>query len=98
MVIDEALVKKIFRLVRLELEPDEIAEYQEEMSKVLSYFSKMDDVEINETVEEDAVWSLLSTHERDDTVVNTSPEQVESLLRLGASIQGRSFKVPKIID
>ena len=96
MEISEEEVLKIASLGRISLSQEDLPLFQQEFSKVLSYFSKIDQLE--SSFEEDFRTDLLGnpTLEREDKA--SSSQSVERLLETAPSVKGQSFAVPRIFE
>ena len=93
--IDEAQVKKVAKLSRLELTEAEVEEFTEQLSAILDYVEKMNQLDtgnieplahclpINNVFREDCAKESLGT----EKVLANAPDRDESF-----------FKVPKILD
>ncbi len=89
------MVKHISLLSRLELKEDEIEMYQEQLSRILDYIEKLDEVN-TDTVEPTSHVLSLNNVFRDD-VVKPSISREEAL-RNAPDATDKFFRVPKIIE
>lgn len=93
--IDQEQVRKVAKLARLELDEREVEEFSGQLSAILGYFEKMDELDtegveplahclpISNVLRKDVVRESLGT----DAVLANSPQR-----------DGDFFKVPKILD
>ncbi len=95
MKISKEMVKHISLLSRLELKEDEIEMYQEQLSRILDYIEKLNEVN-TDTVEPTSHVLSLNNVFRDD-VVKPSISREEAL-RNAPDATDKFFRVPKIIE
>ena len=93
--IDEAQVRKVAKLSRLDLSDAEVEEFTGQLSAILEYVEKMNELDtegveplahclaISNVLREDRVWESLGT----EAVLANAPQR-----------DGEFFKVPKILD
>jgi aspartyl-tRNA(Asn)/glutamyl-tRNA(Gln) amidotransferase subunit C len=93
--IDEAEVRKVAKLSRLDLSEEEVAEFAEQLSAILGYVEKMNELDtegveplahclpVRNVFREDAVQESMGT----GTTLANAPDADEEF-----------FKVPKILD
>ncbi len=93
--IDEALVRKVAKLSRLELSAEEVEEFTRQLSAILNYMEKLNELDtagveplahclpIRNVFREDRVKESLGT----ETTLANAPQR-----------DGEFFKVPKILD
>jgi len=93
--IDEALVRKVAKLARLELSEDEIEEFTVQLSAILDYMEKMNELDTS-NVEPLAHCLPISNRFRDDNV--KASLGTEKTLANAPQRDGEFFKVPKILD
>lgn len=86
-------VQKIARLARLKLTDDEIAQYQEQLSEVLTYIRQLDEV-----TEDTAPGRVVANQNvlADDAVKNAP--QAKALLANAPLTEGDSIKVKAVFD
>jgi len=89
------LVRHVARLARLELSPAEEQSLQADLSAILSYVDKLNELD-TAAVEPTAQVGEAGTPMREDEVIN-SPAPEEMLANAPAR-EGHLFKVPKIIE
>jgi aspartyl-tRNA(Asn)/glutamyl-tRNA(Gln) amidotransferase subunit C len=88
-------VQHVARLARLELTPEEEARLQVELSAILAYIDKLNELDTGE-VEPTAQVGEPGTPTREDEVTNR-PAPDEMLANAPAR-EGNFFKVPRIIE
>ncbi len=93
--IDEAQVRKVAKLSRLELTDAEIQEFTGQISAILDYVEKMNELD-TEGVEPLAHCLPVSNVFREDRV--TESLGTEKTLANAPQRDGDFFKVPKILD
>jgi len=93
--IDKAQVRKIAKLARLELTDAEVEEFTGQLSAVLDYMEKMDELDTTD-IEPLAHCLPISNVLREDTVRESLG--TEKALTNAPSRDGDFFKVPKILD
>jgi aspartyl-tRNA(Asn)/glutamyl-tRNA(Gln) amidotransferase subunit C len=93
--IDEAQVKKVAKLARLELAEAEVEEFAGQLSAILEYVEKMNELDTN-NVEPLAHCLPISNVFRQDRVKESLG--TEKALANAPQRDGEFFKVPKILD
>ena len=93
--IDVEHVRHVARLARMELSPDEEQSLLADLSAILSYVDKLNELDTN-SVEPTTQVGEARPSMREDEVTNR-PAPDEMLANAPAS-QGHLFKVPKIIE
>ena len=93
--IDAGQVRKVARLSRLELTEAEVAEFAGQLSAILGYVEKMNELD-TEGVEPLAHCLPMSNCFRDDCVKDSLG--TEKTLENAPQRQDEFFKVPKILD
>ena len=93
--IDESQVRTVAKLARLDLSEREVAEFSSELSAILGYIEKLNELDIN-SVEPLAHCLPIHNVFRDDSV--KSSLETEDVLRNAPQREGEFFKVPKILD
>ncbi|MHC4912271.1 MAG: Asp-tRNA(Asn)/Glu-tRNA(Gln) amidotransferase subunit GatC [Planctomycetota bacterium] len=93
--IDEAEVRKVAKLSRLELSDAEVAEFTGQLSAILDYVAKMNELD-TEDVEPLAHCLAVSNVFRADCVKESLG--TEKTLANAPERDGEFFKVPKILD
>jgi aspartyl-tRNA(Asn)/glutamyl-tRNA(Gln) amidotransferase subunit C len=88
-------VRHVARLARLELEPSEELSLQADLSAILTYVDKLNELDTSE-VQPTAQVGEAGTPMRDDAVLN-QPD-VEAMLANAPARMGNFFRVPKIIE
>lgn len=88
-------VRHVARLARLELSPDEEQSLQADLSAILSYVDKLNELDTT-AVEPTTQVGEAGTPMREDEVTNRpAPEE---MLANAPAREGHLFKVPKIIE
>ena len=93
--IDESQVRKVARLSRLELTEAEVCEFAGQLSAILDYIEKMNELD-TEDVQPLAHCLPISNVFRDDCVKESLG--VDKTLANAPERDGEFFKVPKILD
>jgi len=93
--IDESQVRKVAKLARLELAEGEIEEFTVQLSAILDYMEKMNELDTAE-VEPLAHCLPISNVFRDDGIKDSLG--TEKTLANAPQRDGEFFKVPKIMD
>jgi len=93
--IDEGQVRKVAKLARLELTDAEVAEFTGQLSSILEYFEKMNELD-TEGVKPLAHCLPVSNVFRDDSAGESLG--TEAVLANAPQRDGEFFKVPKILD
>jgi len=93
--IDKAQVKKVAMLARLELTEAEVEEFTGQLSAILDYMEKMNELD-TESVQPLAHCLPISNVFREDVVKDSLG--TEKTLANAPQRDGEFFKVPKILD
>jgi aspartyl-tRNA(Asn)/glutamyl-tRNA(Gln) amidotransferase subunit C len=93
--IDESEVRKVAKLARLELSEAEVREFTGQLSAILDYVAKMNELD-TEGVEPLAHCLAISNVFREDRVGESLGP--EATLANAPQRDGNFFKVPKILD
>ena len=93
--IDKALVRKVAKLSRLDLTNEEVEEFTGQLSSILDYMAKMNELD-TENVEPLAHCLPINNVFRDD--VPGESLGTEKTLANAPQRDGGFFKVPKILD
>jgi aspartyl-tRNA(Asn)/glutamyl-tRNA(Gln) amidotransferase subunit C len=93
--IDEAEVRKVAKLSRLDLTDDEVAEFAVQLSAILGYVEKMNELD-TDNVEPLAHCLAVSNVFREDIVRESMG--TEKTLANAPDVDDEFFKVPKILD
>lgn len=88
-------VRHVARLARLELTEDEEKRLQDELSAILAYVDKLNELD-TDSVEPTAQVGEAGTPMREDKVTN-QPDP-EAMLANAPAREGNLFKVPRIIE
>ncbi len=95
MKITKEMVKHISLLSRLELDEGEIEVYQEQLSRIIDYVEKLNEVDTQEVEPTSHVLTLNNVFRED--VVKGSLSREEAL-RNSPDCTEKFFRVPKIIE
>ena len=93
--IDQTQVKKVARLARLELTEAEVAEFTDQLSEILDYVEKLNELD-TENVEPLAHCLPITNCFREDIIKESLG--TEKTLANAPQRDGEFFKVPKILD
>lgn len=93
--IDEAQVRKVAKLSRLDLTDSEIHEFTGQLESILAYVDKLDELD-TEGVEPLAHCLPISNCLRADVVTHSAG--ADAILANAPQRDGDYFKVPKILD
>lgn len=95
MKITKEMVKHIAMLSRLELKEEEIELYQEQLSRILDYVEKLNQIDTSRVEPTSHVLPLSNVFREDKVQVTLTREEA---LRNAPDSTERFFRVPKIID
>lgn len=95
MEISVKEVEYLSRLARVELTPEELARFVEELNKILAHVEKLKQVNLEQVPPTSHVLKLSNVF-REDAVLDSLP--TEKALANAPSKEGPFFKVPRIID
>jgi len=93
--IDLEQVRHVARLARLALAPVEEERLRAELSEILAYVDKLDELDTSD-IEPTAQVGEAGTPVRDDAAVN--PSAADAMLANAPARDGQFFKVPRIIE
>ncbi len=93
--IDQALVRKVAKLARLELAEPEVEEFTSQLSAILDYVAKMNELDTT-NVEPLAHCLPIANVFREDRIKESLG--TEATLANAPQRDGDFFKVPKILD
>ena len=93
--IDQARVRKVAKLSRLDLTDSEVEEFTGQLSAILEYVEKMNELD-TENVEPLAHCLAVSNVFREDSIKESLG--TENTLANAPQRDGEFFKVPKILD
>jgi len=93
--IDQQQVKKVAKLARLDLTADEVNKLTDQLSAILEYVEKMNELD-TENVQPLAHCLPISNCFRDDVIKQSLG--TEKTLENAPQREGKFFKVPKILD
>ncbi len=95
MKISKEIVRHIALLSRLELKDEEIEVYQQQLSRILEYVEKLNEVDTKDVEPTSHVLSLNNIFREDLVKDSLSREEV---LRNAPDPSDKFFRVPKIIE
>lgn len=95
MKISKEIVRHIALLSRLELKDEEIEVYQQQLSRILEYVEKLNEVDTKDVEPTSHVLSLNNIFREDLVKESLSREEV---LRNAPDPTDKFFRVPKIIE
>lgn len=93
--IDQALVRKVAKLSRLDLTEDEVDEFTSQLSAILDYMDKMNELD-TDNIESLAHCLPISNVFREDRIRQSLG--TDQTLANAPQRDGEFFKVPKILD
>jgi aspartyl-tRNA(Asn)/glutamyl-tRNA(Gln) amidotransferase subunit C len=93
--IDDAQVRHIAVLSRLELSDDEVAEFSGQLSAILDYVEKLDELDTDDVEPTAHPLPLRNIFRADEP---DEPVDVESALANAPERADRFYKTPKVID
>lgn len=94
--IDENTVKHVAYLSRLALDEKELKAYSSQLTSILSYIDKLNEIDTKDTLPTTHVLPSLKNVFRKDILRPSLP--VDDVLENAPSKDGRFFKVPQIIE
>ena len=94
-VIDEATVKRVARLARIKITPEEATGLVGELSGILAWVKQLDEVDTN-NVEPMTRVAAMSLKQRADVV--TDGEMAEAVTRNAPQTQDHFFVVPRVVE
>ena len=94
--IDKATVKHVALLSRLELSTDELDLYSRQLTDILSYISKLNELDVKNTQPTSHVLTSLVNVDRPDVLKQSLG--VEDALANAPDKEGDFFKIPKVIE
>lgn len=93
--IDESQVRTVAKLARLDLTESEVVEFSSELSAILEYIEKLNELD-TDSVEPLAHCLPIHNVFRDDNIKDSL--ELEDVLKNAPAREGEFFKVPKILD
>jgi aspartyl-tRNA(Asn)/glutamyl-tRNA(Gln) amidotransferase subunit C len=94
--IDKKLVKHVAFLSRLELDEKESELYSKQLASILSYISKLNEIDTRDVRPTSHPLTTLKNVFRRDTLKKSL--DVEAVLKNAPSKEGDFFKVPQVIE
>jgi aspartyl-tRNA(Asn)/glutamyl-tRNA(Gln) amidotransferase subunit C len=95
MQVDEATVRRIARLARIEVTDEEAEALEKELSGILDWVKQLDEVDVG-NVEPMTRVTPMTLKKREDKV--TDGEIVEQVLANAPQREGDFFVVPKVVE
>ena len=95
-IIDKNTVKHVALLSRLDLSDEELDIYSRQLESILSYISKLNEVNTKDVQPTSHALSTLKNVFRKDSL--KSSLKVEDVLKNSPSSEGDFFKVPQVIE
>ncbi len=95
MGIDRDTILKVSKLARLELKDEEIAEFSGQLSDILSYVEKINELDTDTVKPSDHIVDLKNVFRDDETGPSIKPEEIE---KMAPQFEGGHIIVPKIIE
>lgn len=97
-MISKKEVKHIAKLARLTLTEKEIVKYQKELSKILDYIEKLNEVNVSEIEPTSHPFFVENIMRKDIEEISDSKLQIlKKLIELAPETEGKYLKVKKII-
>ena len=93
--IDEAQVRHIGHLSRLELSDDEVKRFGEQLSSILAYVDKLNEVNTDGVEPSAHALAVHNVYQEDEIGVSFRTEQA---MANAPDHDGTFFKVPKVLD
>jgi aspartyl-tRNA(Asn)/glutamyl-tRNA(Gln) amidotransferase subunit C len=95
MKIDENHIQKVARLARLELSDDEKQEFTAQLSDILTYVEKINQLDTGDTAPADHITDISNVLRKDAAGESLKTEDLEKIAPL---FRDGHFVVPKVID
>ena len=95
MAVDASTVKKIGRLARIRIEPEEVATYQAELNVILGFVEQLNEVSV-EGVEPMTSVTPMTLRRREDKV--TDGGYAEKIVANAPLSEDKFFMVPKVVE
>ena len=95
MILTNEEVKHIAHLARLQLNPEEIELYREQLSAILEYAGRLQSIDTDKISPTSSVLALESILRRDEPRQGLSQED---LLRNAPLVEQGRFRVPPVLD
>ena len=94
--IDSKTVKHVAHLARLELNDKELQQYSSQLASILSYISKLNEIDTTNVIPTSHALSTLKNVFRKDVLKKSL--ETDDALKNAPSNEGDFFKVPQIIE
>ncbi len=95
-IIDKDTVKRVAHLARLSLNEEELQTYSSQLASILSYISKLNEIDTEGVPPTSHALSTLKNVFRKDVLKPSLP--VEDALKNAPEKEGDFFKVPQVIE
>ncbi|MCF7886269.1 MAG: Asp-tRNA(Asn)/Glu-tRNA(Gln) amidotransferase subunit GatC [Candidatus Marinimicrobia bacterium] len=95
MAIDESNVKKIAKLAKIKLSPDEVSSYANQFEKILQYVDKLEELDTEEIEPLSHVHDLTNVLRKDEA---ESIDNRKQFLENAPGKKGPYFQVPRVIE
>ncbi|MBN2120149.1 MAG: Asp-tRNA(Asn)/Glu-tRNA(Gln) amidotransferase subunit GatC [Candidatus Omnitrophica bacterium] len=95
MSIDKTTVSYIARLARINLEEDELDYYSGQLSKILNYIEKINELDLKEIPLSFSVYPDVNIYQ-DDEVLNF--ENTQAIIDIFPQKSDNFIKIPKVIE
>jgi len=97
MKLSREEIKHIANLARLELTPEELDKYGEQLSAVLSYIDQLQEVDVNGVEPTAQVTGLVNVWREDETR-DCSETEREAALKEAPELEDRQIKVKRVLE
>lgn len=97
MSLEKKDIKHIALLARLDLNSEELKIYGQQLSDVLDYIAKLQEVDVINVEPTAQVTGLINVL-REDKVENWKDDEVAAALKQAPSLEGRQIKVKRILE
>ena len=94
-ILSEQQVRAIADLARLELSEDDIARYQQQLSDILVYFQKLEELDTSQLDPTSSVLPLTNVMRSDEA---GEPLPVADVIANAPDSDGEQFRVPAVLD
>jgi aspartyl-tRNA(Asn)/glutamyl-tRNA(Gln) amidotransferase subunit C len=94
--LDQEFTKKIAKLARIKLKPEEVAQYTKDLEKILGYVHQLSEVN-TEGVEPMIHGIPLPMHFREDKAEPLGETEIQKILSCSEQVLYDQYKVPQVI-
>jgi aspartyl-tRNA(Asn)/glutamyl-tRNA(Gln) amidotransferase subunit C len=95
MAISREQVQHVARLARVKLDDDQVEHYREDLSSILDYVDKLEELDVSE-VEPTAHAGTVEPRLRDDEVEQRLDH--DAILKNAPDSEAGQFRVPKVVE